>query len=91
MGLYRSDISDDVFFKNYDTKPFILPENGYRYRVLIYKKEEVRPIAAAEMQFGHWKIIGDGTKEYRDLKQALKDAVNIYLLCEAEYSELAKA
>ena len=90
MGLYRSEISSEDFFKNYDITSVVLRENSFRYRILISQKGNNQTIAAVEMLFGRWKIVSDASKEYRDLFDALKDAVNIYICCSNEFLGLKK-
>lgn len=90
-GSYRIDITFEELYKNFyiqntDT------ESG-KYRVNIFKRPDKDGlneiyVGAVEMSLGRWKIVGDYSEEIRDLNEAIRKAVNIFLRCDSEYNDV---
>ena len=85
-GSYRTEVTFDELYQNF-TIEYRVTENG-RFRVDIFKRNGNVSVGSVELCLGRWKIVGDFSEEIRDLDEAIRKAVTIYVRCENEFNDV---
>ena len=87
----KSDISEEEIFKNYSLTQRITDDGLYTvfvYDLRLSSGGDRSSIGTVKKYNGEWHVIGDKTKEFRDLYDAIKRAIDNYLQSQKEFLEL---